>query len=114
VVGGLRTLVHRHQGASVLVIGHNTALRLALCGWLGIPLARYRDVLPRLENAAITRLRVSADPDRPPALLCLNLPTTTTAPTTSAPAAGAPANSNSHSPDPAVSSPSMKMNRRTR
>jgi probable phosphoglycerate mutase len=109
VVGGLRTLVHRHQGASVLVIGHNTALRLALCGWLGIPLARYRDVLPRLENAAITRLRVSADPDRPPALLCLNLPTTT-----GAPATGAPTNSNSHSPDPAVSSPSMKMNRRTR
>jgi probable phosphoglycerate mutase len=114
VVGGLRTLVHRHQGASVLVIGHNTALRLALCGWLGIPLARYRDVLPRLENAAITRLRVSADPDRPPALLCLNLPTTTTAPTTTAPTTTAPTNSNSHSPDPAVSSPSMKMNRRTR
>jgi len=124
VVGGLRTLVHRHQGASVLVIGHNTALRLALCGWLGIPLARYRDVLPRLENAAITRLRVSADPDRPPALLCLNLPATASAPATGAPVAGAPAtgapvagaptNSNSHSPDPAVSSPSMKMNRRTR
>lgn len=70
---GLRGLVDRHRGGSVLVVGHNTALRLALCDWLGIPLARYRDVLPRLDNAAVTRLRVPADPGRPPALLCLNV-----------------------------------------
>jgi len=75
VLGGLRALAQRHPGRSVLVIGHNTALRLALCGWLGIPLAQYRDVLPRLDNAAVTRLRVPADPARPPALLCLNVPT---------------------------------------
>jgi 2,3-bisphosphoglycerate-dependent phosphoglycerate mutase len=77
VIGGLRALADRHIGSSVLVVGHNTALRLALCTWLGIPLSRYRDVLPRLENAAVTRLRVPPDPTRPPALLCLNVPTGT-------------------------------------
>jgi probable phosphoglycerate mutase len=74
VIGGLRALADRHVGSSVLVVGHNTAFRLALCAWLGIPLSRYRDVLPRLENAAVTQLRVPADPTRPPALLCLNVP----------------------------------------
>lgn len=69
----LLALAERHRGRSVLVVGHNTALRLALCDWLGIPLARYRDVLPRLDNAAITRLRVPPEPARPPALLCLNV-----------------------------------------
>lgn len=75
VLGGLRALAERHGGGSVLVVAHNTALRLALCRWLGIPLARYREVFPRLENVAVTRLRVPDDPARSPALLCLNVPT---------------------------------------
>lgn len=79
VLGGLRGLAARHRGRSVLVIGHSTALRLALCGWLGIPLGRYRDVFPRLDNTAITRLRVPPQstqlPTQFPALLCLNVPT---------------------------------------
>lgn len=75
VLGGLRGLAERHRGRSVLVVAHSTALRLALCGWLGIPLGRYRDVFPRLDNTAITRVRVPADPARLPALLCLNVPT---------------------------------------
>jgi probable phosphoglycerate mutase len=74
-VAALRAVAERHREANVLVVAHNTLLRLALCVWLGIPLARYRDVLPRLENAAATRLRVPADPARPPALLALNVPT---------------------------------------
>ncbi|MHA6630692.1 histidine phosphatase family protein [Pseudonocardia sichuanensis] len=74
-VDALRAVAERHRGANVLVVAHNTLLRLALCAWLGIPLSRYRDVLPRLENAAATRLRVPADPGRPPALLALNVPT---------------------------------------
>jgi 2,3-bisphosphoglycerate-dependent phosphoglycerate mutase len=74
-VGALRDVATRHQGRSVLVVAHNTLLRLALCRWLGIPLARYRAVLPRLENAAATRLRVPDDPAAPPALLALNVPT---------------------------------------
>jgi probable phosphoglycerate mutase len=75
VLGALRAVADRHRGAAVLVVAHNTALRLALCAWLGIPLAHYRDVLPRLDNAAVTRLRVPTDPSRPPALLGLNVPT---------------------------------------
>jgi broad specificity phosphatase PhoE len=74
-VGALRGVAERHSGRSVLVIAHNTLLRLALCAWLGIPLARYRAVLPRLENTAATRLRVPADTAAPPALLALNVPT---------------------------------------
>ncbi|GAA0943529.1 histidine phosphatase family protein [Pseudonocardia zijingensis] len=74
-VGALRDIAERHAGRSVLVIAHNTLLRLALCAWLGIPLSRYRAVLPRLENAAATRLRVPADGGSPPALLALNVPT---------------------------------------
>jgi probable phosphoglycerate mutase len=74
-IGALRGVADRHRGRSVLVVAHNTLLRLALCAWLGIPLARYRAVLPRLDNAAATRLRVPADPTAPPALLDLNVPT---------------------------------------
>lgn len=68
-------LVERHRGGSVLVVAHNTGLRLALCAWLGLPLTHYRAVLPRLDNAAVTRLRVPADRSSPPSLLCLNVPT---------------------------------------
>ncbi len=75
VLGALRGVADRYRGGSVLVVAHNTALRLALCAWLGIPVSRYRDVLPRLDNGAVTRLRVSADRTRPPALLALNVPT---------------------------------------
>ncbi|WP_245607030.1 histidine phosphatase family protein [Pseudonocardia spinosispora] len=72
VQGVLRRLARRYPGGSVLVVGHNTALRLALCGWLGIPLRHYRHVLPKLDNASVTKLRVFPDPALPPALLCLN------------------------------------------
>ncbi|GAA1282923.1 alpha-ribazole phosphatase [Pseudonocardia aurantiaca] len=75
VLAALRGVTERHRGESVLVVGHNTALRLALCTWLGIPVARYREVFPRLDNVAATRLRVPADPARAPALLALNVPT---------------------------------------
>jgi probable phosphoglycerate mutase len=74
-VGALRGVAERHRGRSVLVVAHSTLLRLALCTWLGIPLARYRAVLPRLENAAATRIRVPVDAAAPPALLALNIPT---------------------------------------
>jgi probable phosphoglycerate mutase len=74
-VAALRDVAARHRDRSVLVVAHNTLLRLALCMWLGIPLARYRAVLPRLDNAAATRLRVPDDAAAPPALLALNVPT---------------------------------------
>jgi 2,3-bisphosphoglycerate-dependent phosphoglycerate mutase len=117
VLGGLRELVARHPGASVLVVGHNTALRLALCGWLGIPLRHYRDVLPRLDNTAITRLRVPADLARPPALLCLNVPLDSL-PADSVPADSVPADAppgvTSLPATPEETRPPIELNRRTR
>jgi len=47
-----------HPGQSVLVVAHNTLLRLALCSLLGIDVRRYRVVFPRLDNATLTTLRV--------------------------------------------------------
>jgi len=101
----------------VLVVGHNTALRLALCGWLGIPLRHYRDVLPRLDNTAITRLRVPADLARPPALLCLNVPLDSL-PADSLPADSAPADAppgvTSLPATPEETRSPIELNRRTR
>ena len=39
-----------------LVVAHNTILRLALCGLLGIPLADYRRRLPVFEHGSVTEL----------------------------------------------------------
>ncbi|GAA5156387.1 hypothetical protein GCM10023340_44070 [Nocardioides marinquilinus] len=44
--------------ATVLVVGHNTMIRLTLCHLLGLDLAAYRSVFPRLDNCALTELRV--------------------------------------------------------
>jgi broad specificity phosphatase PhoE len=57
----------------VLVIAHSTVIRLALCTLLGIPLADYRRVFPKLVNVALTELV----PGRPAALLQLNSPVPT-------------------------------------
>jgi broad specificity phosphatase PhoE len=50
--------LHRsHTGRTVLVVGHNTLLRLGLCRILGTPLRDYRRRLPRLVNAAVSEVR---------------------------------------------------------
>ncbi|MDH6570330.1 putative phosphoglycerate mutase [Streptomyces sp. SAI-117] len=68
----LRRIAAAHPGERVLVVAHNTLLRLVLCTVLGIPLAEYRRVFPRLRNAAITELRLGEDGSA--ALLSLNVP----------------------------------------
>lgn len=68
----LRRIAVGHPGERVLVVAHNTLLRLVLCTMLGIPVAEYRRVFPRLRNAAITELRVNDDGFA--ALLSLNVP----------------------------------------
>ncbi len=73
-VRALRAVAADAPGATVLVVAHNTLLRLALCVLLGVPVARYRHVFPRLDNAAVTEIRLSPDPAHPTALLSLNLP----------------------------------------
>ena len=70
----LREVAGRHVGGEVLVVAHNTLLRLALCALLDLPVGRYRQLFPRLDNAALTRISLPADPSAPAALLTLNAP----------------------------------------
>jgi probable phosphoglycerate mutase len=72
----LREIAERHRGSTVLVVAHNTLLRLALCTLLDLPLNRYRQIFPRLDNAAITELRLPAKPTDPASLMSLNVPVT--------------------------------------
>ncbi|GGL69749.1 phosphoglycerate mutase [Streptomyces fumigatiscleroticus] len=67
----LRRIAAAHPGERVLVVAHNTLLRLVLCRLLSIPLSEYRRVFPRLRNAAVTELRLDGDTA---ALLSLNVP----------------------------------------
>lgn len=50
-----------YPNGRVLVIAHNTLIRLALCSLLGIPLERYRSVLPGLRNCTLTEVRLDGD-----------------------------------------------------
>jgi broad specificity phosphatase PhoE len=68
----LRALAARRS--TVLVVAHNTLLRLGLCALIGLPVARYRRVFPRLDNGAVTEVAVPADRAAPAALLALNVP----------------------------------------
>jgi probable phosphoglycerate mutase len=70
--GALRRIAAAHPGERVLVVAHNTLLRLVLCTLLSIPAGEYRRVFPRLRNAAISELRVNSDGSA--ALLSLNVP----------------------------------------
>ncbi|MFE4579572.1 histidine phosphatase family protein [Streptomyces chartreusis] len=68
----LRRIAAAHPGQRVLVVAHNTLLRLVLCTLLSIPAGEYRRVFPRLRNAAISELLVKSDGSA--ALLSLNVP----------------------------------------
>lgn len=71
----LRRLASEHPGERVLVVAHNTLLRLALCDLLGLRVGDYRRTFPRLENAALCE--VGLDPVAGTAsLLRLNAPPT--------------------------------------
>lgn len=72
----LRAVADRHRGLTVLVVAHNTVLRLAICALLDLPIGRYRQLFPRLDNAAITELRLPTHPGGPASLMSLNLPAT--------------------------------------
>lgn len=67
----LRRIATAHQGARVLVVAHNTLLRLVLCELLGIELSDYRRVFPGLRNAAVSEIRTDG---KRVALLSLNVP----------------------------------------
>ncbi|MDT0343672.1 histidine phosphatase family protein [Streptomyces litchfieldiae] len=68
----LRDVGARYPESTVLVVGHSTVLRLALCELLGLPVAAYRQLIPRLDNVAVTEIRLPADASRSVSLLSLN------------------------------------------
>ncbi len=70
----LRRLATDYSGDTVLIVAHNTLLRLALCRLLDIPIPRYRTVFPRLDNAALTEVSIPADGTGPVSLISLNVP----------------------------------------
>ncbi|TMR25462.1 histidine phosphatase family protein [Nonomuraea turkmeniaca] len=57
-VAALHDIAAANPGARVLVVAHTTAIRLALCRLIGVPLGEYRRLFPRLDNCALTELRV--------------------------------------------------------
>lgn len=80
----LREVAAAHPGCHVLVVAHNTLLRLSLCRLLGIDVSRYRTVFPRLDNGTLTSLRVM--PDGTASLLSFNVPLPPDVPPPPAPA----------------------------
>ena len=44
----------------MLVVAHSSAIRLALCHLIGVPLTEYRRLFPTLRNCALTELRLRA------------------------------------------------------
>lgn len=70
----LRSISTALPGGHVLVVGHNTLLRLGMCVLLQLPVSGYRTHFPRLDNAAVTELSVPADAEEAASLLCLNVP----------------------------------------
>jgi probable phosphoglycerate mutase len=77
-LGFLADLEAAHPEGRVLVVAHSTAIRLTLCGLLGLPLGSYRQVFPFLANCALNELTLR---DGVPSLLALNCPVTAGAPT---------------------------------
>lgn len=69
----LRQVAADHAGRTVLVVAHNTLLRLALCSLLGIDVSSYRTVFPRLDNGTLTDLRIAVK-DGAASLLSFNVP----------------------------------------
>ncbi len=55
--GALNTIAAETDShARVLVVTHNTLIRLLLCDLLGIPPCRYRQIFPSLGNVSITEI----------------------------------------------------------
>jgi probable phosphoglycerate mutase len=68
----LRDLAEVHPDHTVLVVAHSSLFRITLCVLMGLPVGRYRHLFPYLDNAALTEVRLPADPSLPAALLSLN------------------------------------------
>ena len=60
-VSALREIAFAHPCGRVLVIGHNTLIRVTLCSLFSIPLARYRTVFPAVRNGALTEIGLDGE-----------------------------------------------------
>ncbi len=76
----LRVLAAENVGATVLVVAHNTLLRLALCRLLHIDVRRYRTVFPRMDNGTVTHLSIATTGAQDASLASFNVPLPGTAP----------------------------------
>ena len=56
----LQEITEKHPDGRVLVVAHSSAIRLALCRLIGVPLTEYRRLFPALRNCALTELRLRA------------------------------------------------------
>ncbi|MFD8810040.1 histidine phosphatase family protein [Streptomyces sp. NPDC059627] len=68
----LRAIAGQFPGRRVLVVAHNTLLRLGLCTLLGVPVKNYRSTFPRLDNAKISEITISVDRHQTASLLSMN------------------------------------------
>ncbi|PSL02837.1 putative phosphoglycerate mutase [Haloactinopolyspora alba] len=57
----LREIAGRHSGENVLVVAHNTLIRLVVCAYVGIPLGMYRVALRAVTPTATTQLSFRPD-----------------------------------------------------
>jgi broad specificity phosphatase PhoE len=67
----LHDLAQQHPDGRVPVVAHTTAIRLALCRLIGVPLSEYRRLFPFVRNCGLTELRLT---DSQPAVLQFNTP----------------------------------------
>ena len=67
----LHDIAEQHPDGRVLVVAHTTAIRLALCRLIGVPLSEYRRLFPFVRNCGLTELRLS---DGQAAVLQFNTP----------------------------------------
>jgi broad specificity phosphatase PhoE len=67
----LDDIVDAHPDGRVLVVAHTTAIRLALCQLIGLPLSEYRRLFPFVRNCGLTELRIK---DGQTALMEFNTP----------------------------------------
>ena len=51
-----REIETMHPRGRVLVVTHNTLIRVALCQLLGVPLSKYRTVFPTIANGALSEI----------------------------------------------------------
>ena len=59
-VDALHDIADTHPDGRVLVVAHTTAIRLALCQLIGVPLSNYRRLFPFVRNCGLTEIRLRA------------------------------------------------------